>query len=309
MKRFGLVLAIVALLSPACGGRSQEPVNESDGLAALQTTSPDAGANGTKDKAKPKAPDKGKDAGGAKKKRPSGSASRGDDSNGDSTAGSDGPAPAPGGGGKKAAQPAQAAAAVPVPAGTHSYDTDGTTTVSGNSRRMPKRTTLAARPPSNGRQVQIRDLRDSDGNGTVVETHLVYREEGVYLTYVKITATFPGGFTDVRELQPSKPELIAPTGAEPGAKAAFTLRGSGTRADVDVAAKRFEDVTVGGAKARTLVVDTKIVFSGAIEGQQTSTSWFWGKHVLAVREAVATDVSNGPIRVQSQYQAVLTRLP
>jgi hypothetical protein len=59
---------------------------------------------------------------------------------------------------------------------------------------------------------------------------------------------------------------------------------------------------------QTLVVDTKIVFSGAIEGRQTSTSWFWGKHVMAVREAVATDVSSGPIRVQSQYQAQLTRL-
>jgi hypothetical protein len=198
---------------------------------------------------------------------------------------------------------------VPIPAGTHSYDTDGTTTVSGNTRRMPKSTTLTARGPRGDEQTQIRDLRDSDGNGTVVETRLLYREEGVYITYVKITASFPGGFTDVRELQPAKPELIAPTGAKPGASASFSMEGSGTRADVDVAAKRFEDVAVGGTNVRTLVIDTKIVFSGAIEGRQTSTSWFEGEHAMAVREAVATDVSSGPIRLQSQYQAQLTRLP
>ncbi|HEY7873538.1 MAG TPA: hypothetical protein VIG64_00285, partial [Actinomycetota bacterium] len=213
------------------------------------------------------------------------------------------------GGKKSAPRRPQVAAPVPIPAGTHSYDTDGTTTVSGNTRRMPKSTTLTARGPRGDEQTQIRDLRDSDGNGTVVETRLLYREEGVYITYVKITASFPGGFTDVRELQPAKPELIAPTGAKPGASASFSMEGSGTRADVDVAAKRFEDVAVGGTNVRTLVIDTKIVFSGAIEGRQTSTSWFEGEHAMAVREAVATDVSSGPIRLQSQYQAQLTRLP
>jgi hypothetical protein len=303
---------VLVLVFSACGGRSAEPEPEGQGLAALGESPPPTG--GTKAAHKDaKGGDKGGDKGAKGHPRPEGNGGRGQadggdggDDDGSAPSGTSGNAPS---GNKAAPRGPQVAAAVPIPTGTHSYDTDGSQTVSGNTSRMPKTTTLTARAAREGEQTQIRDLRDSDGNGTVVETRLLYRDEGVYITYVKITASFPGGFTDVRELQPAKPELIAPTGAEPGAKTSFLMSGSGTRADVDVAAKRFQDVTIGGTTVRTLVVDTKIVFSGAIEGQQSSTTWFWGKHVMAVREAVATDVSSGPIRVQSQYQALLTRLP
>lgn len=310
MKRLGGVVLVLALVLSACGGRSPEPASEGEGLAALdeQATTEGSATTDGGGKARSK-PNKEKERGGAKK----GGAAKGDteeNAGGDDDSGSPGGSSNAGGQGRKpASRPPQADPAAPIPAGTLSYDTDGTQSVSGNEDRMPRTTTLSARAPRGEQQVQTRDLRDSDGDGTVVETHLLYRPDGVYLTYVKITATFSGGFTDVRELQPPKPVLIAPTGAKPGATASFTMSGSGTRADVDVAAKRFENVTIGDSTVRTLVVDTKIVFSGAIEGQQTSTTWFWGKHVLSVREAVATDVSNGPIRVQSQYQAILTRLP
>jgi hypothetical protein len=303
-------LLVLVLLFAACGGRSTEPEAEGQGIAALDqddaATPPDAGQAG--DKTDANKDHKQKKAGGArgdesgKKKSSNDSASGADTADSDGSAGDSGAA-------KKAAQPAGATAAVPIPGGTHSYNTDGASTVSGNTSRMPKTTTLTARPPRGEEQTQIRDLRDSDGNGTVVETRLLYREEGVYLTYVKITSTFQGGFTDVRELQPAKAELIAPTGAGPGSAASFSMEGSGTRAEVDIKAKRFEKITVGGSSVNALVVDTRIVFSGAIEGEQNSTSWFWGKHVMAVREQVVTDVSNGPIRVQSQYEAVLRKLP
>jgi hypothetical protein len=302
---------VVLLLLAACGGRSPEPPADGEGVAALdqaetQTTPPKDEGNAGKEK----------DAGGAKGKPPTGKgngANRSDDANG-SGAGDGNNAPADQGSDGSSANSdssgaAQATPAVPIPAGTHSYDTDGSATVSGSRRPMPKTTTLGAKAPRKGQQVQIRDLRDSEGNGTVVESHLVYIEEGVYLTYVKITATFPGGFTDVRELQPSKPALIAPTGAGPGTTASFTMQGSGTRADVDIAAKSTQKVSIGGTSVNTLVVDTKIEFSGAYEGEQLSTSWFWGKHVLALKEHVRTDVTNGPIRVQSEYEATLTRLP
>jgi hypothetical protein len=310
MKRLGGVLLVIALVLSACGGRNPEPATGGDGLAALDEQAPsgDSATKGGDADAGSKAEKEKQKASGGKKQRAGGGATNpgaADDGESDAPdASSDGAQDK-----KPAPRQAQAAPAAPVPAGTLSYDTDGTQSVSGNQRRMPRTTTLTARAPRGDEQTQIRDLRDSDGNGTVVETRLLYRPDGVYITYVKITATFSGGFTDVRELRPPKPALIAPTGAKPGATASFSMEGSGTRADVDVAAKRFEDVTIGDSTVRALVVDTKIVFSGAIEGRQTSTSWFWGKHVLSVREAVATDVSNGPIRVQSQYQAVLTRLP
>lgn len=312
MKRLGGLFLVLVLVFAACGGNAPEPAEGGEGLAALDQTETDGGAgagDGGAGKNKDKAGSEGDKTGSSGKERPK--QKSGDDSSSeeegsaptdtDSSNGSEGSKP-------KQRSP-QATAAVPIPAGTHSYDTDGSTTVSGNESRMPKRTTLSARAPRGEEQIQTRDLRDSEGNGTVVETGLLYRQEGVYLTYVKITATFPGGFTDVRELHPSEPELIAPTGAKPGATTAFTMNGSGTRADVDVKAKRLQDVTVGSSTLTALVVDTRIVFSGAIEGQQSSTTWFWGKHAMALREAVATDVTNGPIRFQSQYQAVLTKLP
>jgi hypothetical protein len=314
LKRLGVLLVVLVLVFAACGGRAADPAEEDNGLAALEETGGGAGANandggGDDSGRKPKPGNKGS---GQSKKPPPKDKSSDPESSDDDDSAPQGDAPAGSGGkskDKQAPRSATAAAAVPIPGGTHPYDTDGSSTVSGNERRMPKTTTLSARAPRGEEQTQIRDLRDSEGNGTVVETRLLYRKEGVYLTYVKISATFPGGFTDVRELQPAKPELIAPTGAQPGQSASFTMQGSGTRAEVDVRAKRVEDVAVGGTTVQTLVVDTKIVFSGAIEGQQVSTTWFWGKHVLAVREAVATDVTSGPISFQSQYQALLTKLP
>lgn len=312
MRRLASLFIVIALLLAACGGRTPEPDTGGEGVAALDQTESDAGSatdEGAADKGKAKdgsngaKPKPGKRNGGGQQSNAGGSSGNA----GDAAPAEEGSGEGAGNGGSS--RPDQPTPAAPIPAGTHSYDTDGSTTVSGSKRAMPDTTTLSAKAPRKGVQVQIRDLRDSEGNGTVVESHLVYHEDGVYLTYVKITATFPGGFTDVRELKPSKPALIAPTGAGPGATASFTMQGSGTRADVDIAAKRAQKVTIGGTSVTALVVDTRIVFSGAYEGEQLSTSWFWGKHVVAVREHVRTDVTNGPIRVQSEYEAVLTKLP
>jgi hypothetical protein len=318
------VLIVTLLLLSACGGKSAEqPPAGGEGVAALDQSPNDGAGTATNEDGSDKK--KGDE---ASKKKGEADKDKGKDENAgaassDASGGSNGGGSAPaannsngssgssGGssGGSSSNGSSQAAPAVPIPAGTHSYDTSGSATVSGNKRPMPNPTTLTAKAPANGQQVQIRDLRDRDGNGTVLESHLVYSEEGVYLTYVKITATFPGGFTDVRELQPAKAALIAPTGAGPGSNASFTMQGSGTKADVTIAAKRWEKLSIGGSTVNALVVNTRIVFSGAYEGRQLSTSWFWGKHVLAVKEHVKTDVENGPIRVQSEYEATLTKLP
>ena len=316
MRRIGSLLVVALLLLSGCGSKADDPPTGGEGVAALDQSGGDAGTSdngngGDKSKHEDTSKDDGKKSG--DKGKDGGAAAQSDGSNG-SNDGGGGSAPGgsssnkpSGGSGSKGSD--EDTPAVPIPSGTHSYDTNGSTTVSGNKRPMPDTTTLTAKAPRNGDQVQVRDLRDSDGNGTVVESHLTYREEGVYLTYVKITATFPGGFTDVRELQPAKPALIAPTGVGPGSNASFTMQGSGTRADVTIAAKRWEKVSVGGTAVNTLVVNTRIVFSGAYEGQQVSTSWFWDKHVLAVKEHVTTDVKNGPIEAHGEYEATLTKLP
>lgn len=202
------------------------------------------------------------------------------------------------------AQPAP----VPIPAGTHAYATDGRRTVSGNTQDLPETTTLEAEGAQGDFQRQTRDLRDGDGYGTVTETHLIYGPQGVYLAYVKVTSSFPGGFTDVREFRLPDPVLIAPRGSGPGFETSFTMEGSGTRADVHIAAVRYESTRIGGTPLRSLVVDTTISFSGALEGEQRSISWYWPKHLWAVKEQVHTDVRNGPIRLLSDYRAEVKQL-
>jgi hypothetical protein len=301
LKRFGYLVLALALLTSACSARTSETASEGDGIAALDRSdanmdgaSSDGGAKAEKKKGKSVA---GKSA----TKKEAGSSSSKDTS---SSTSSENNAASAQGGENSGAQPA-----LPIPRGTHSYDTEGHSTVSGNRRDMPETTTLTAQAPRGDEQTQIRDLRDEDGDGTVVETRLQYRKEGVYITYVKITATFSGGLTDVRELKPRRPELIAPTGVGPGSSASFVMEGSGTRAEVRIKALGYDKIAIGGSSVNALIVDTKIVFSGALKGEQNSTTWFWNKHILALKEQVSTDVTNGPIRAQNDYEAVLTKLP
>lgn len=304
MKRLiGILLTLVLGLA-ACTTPEEPPQGD---IAALEgaekedAPAEDSGdgarkGDGAKKKAAPKR-------GGGKPAHPEGGNESGQSGNGGSDEaeqeGQSTGGPAPG---------AQASVS-PVPTGTYEYATNGRRSVSGNEESMPETTTLAAAAPADGAQRQTRDLRDSDGNGILTESDLLYRSGDVYLSYVKITARFQGGLTDVREFRLPRPQVIAPAGAGPGYRRGFTMQGSGTRAKVAIRALRYEDVTIAGKAVRALVVQNDIAFSGALEGHQRSTTWFWPKHLLPLREQVETDVRNGPIRVQSDYVATIRRLP
>jgi len=302
-----IVSALLALVmtASACGGDDPPESSRNDGIAALEQQDGGAGRDSGRGERKDgrkgtseQREDAAKGGGAGKKSSRTKDSSRG---------GSDTPAAGAntGGGGDAS----RAAAAVPIPTGTHAYATDGRTTISGDGNPMPKTTTLTAQAPRGGEQRQIRDLRDDDGNGMVTELRALYRPDGVFLAYVKVTSTFAGGFTDVREFTVPKPELIAPTGGRPGFTRTFTMRGSGTRADVTVSALRFQQIAIGGSATRALVVETTIEFSGSLEGEQSSISWFWPKHILVLKEQVRTDVANGPVRYRNDYEAVLKQLP
>lgn len=299
MKKVWSVLFVLALTAAGCGGGDSSGQADRDSAVADSASSGD-GENATGKTAQggnKSLPGKRKDSGSkdsSKSADASGAANEGTDSN--TTAA------------KPNREQSESKPAAPLSPGTYAYDTDGQTTVSGGTRPMPDTTTLDAEAPQDGVQIRVRDLRDSEGNGTVTETHLAFAPEGVYLTYVKVTSRFPGGLTDVREFRLDPPELIAPTDAGPGFSRSFVMEGSGTRAKVRIKALRFEKVTVDAHSINTLVVDTKIVFSGAIVGEQNSLSWFWPKHIAAVKEHVETDVRNGPIRAQSEYDAILREL-
>lgn len=302
MKKLSAILLAMALTAGACGGSTPDEPAE-DGIAALDEKKEKKSPSGGKPPGKKQAPGNDKDG----SKRPARTKTSGGTSQPQGGGESNEPSGGGGGGGGGGGTQAQAAPA-PVAQGEYEYATQGQRTVSGNSSSLPKTTTLTASAPSNGVQRQARDLRDSDGNGTLTETDLVYRPGGVYLSYVKVTSRFQGGLTDVREFKLPQPQLIAPAGGGPGFTRSFTMEGSGTRAKVSIAAHRWENVAAGGREVRSLVVETDIRFSGALEGYQRSVAWIWPDHLLTVKEQVQTDVRNGPIRLQGTYRAQLRQL-
>ena len=303
-KLLGTLLAATLLLG-ACTTPEEPP---SDDIAALEGEG-DAGAKGAKGGTDSKKGDPKKGGGSGGGGGNGGGTGSGGNGRGTQTGGDSGGGSGSGGsGGPPSSQP-QAAAAAPIPAGRYEYATDGERSVSGNRESLPETTTMTAGAPSGGKQRQTRDLRDSEGNGIVTDTDLVYGPKGVSLSYVKITSRFQGGLTDVREFRLPRPEMIAPRGAGPGTAGTFVMEGSGTRAKVTVRADRYENVSAGGQQLRALVVQTDIVFTGALEGHQRSISWFWPKHLLVLKEQVDTDVTNGPIRLQSNYEATIKRIP
>lgn len=303
MKRiFGLLL-VLGVTAAGCGGDAPRREDDGGGIAALEEAErekdgrPAPTRDTKKGTAKPRRVGTGE---GTKKNRVT---------KVEANSRSEPVEPSTGGGANTGSSRRRSVAAAPIPSGTYQYATDGHMTISGSTSELPDRTTLTAQAPEGGEQRQLRDLRDREGNGTLTETRLLYRPEGVFVTYVKVTARFPGGLTDVREFKPAKPELVAPTNGAPGFARSFSMQGSGTRADVTVKAVRHENMNVGTSPVKALVVETKTTFSGSLEGEQNSVSWFWPKHVLVLKEEVQTDVRNGPIRLRSNYDAVLTRLP
>jgi hypothetical protein len=203
--------------------------------------------------------------------------------------------------------PAQRSIAPPDP-GTYRYDTSGQTTYGGGfGEQLPPDTTLRVDPAHGVRQRSVRDMRDSQGNGSVTQTDLEFRPDGVYLDRVRTTTTF-GPASDVRDFRPSAPALVAKTGAGPGDHVEFTMTGSGTTADVTIDAIRTERLTVGGTTVDTLLVRTHTAFSGDLQGESTAETWYTIDRLLPVKEHVVTDAQTSAGSFHSEYRAELKQL-
>jgi hypothetical protein len=169
-------------------------------------------------------------------------------------------------------------------------------------------TTLTAYRPQGVRQRSVRDLRDSNGNGGVIETILEFRDDGVYLDSLKITTT-NGPISDVRELRPAKPVKVARTGAQVGDHVQFTMSGSNTEARVTIDIVRRQRLAVGSRSIDTVLVRSVTRFSGELQGESTSDTWYDPRHLLPVKEHVVTDARVGPNSVHTEYRAELQRAP
>ncbi|HEX2240593.1 MAG TPA: hypothetical protein VHJ82_05580, partial [Actinomycetota bacterium] len=181
MRRIWSLFFALALLLAACGGRSASndeatTTNDADTTGSVAENSPGQGdsSSGKKKRGTGMKPS-------ARTKPAAGPQDTSKTSSGNETASSSGNNASTARSGPKPTAPLQE--------GTYTYDTDGKATVSGGSRQMPEETTLSADAPRDGVQRLVRDLRDNDGNGTVVETHVGFANDGVYLSYVKTTST------------------------------------------------------------------------------------------------------------------------
>lgn len=208
------------------------------------------------------------------------------------------------------APPRPAGPATPLPPGSYRYDTRGSSSVSGGATATtsyPPVTTLNADPPQGQRQHSTRDLRDTRGNGTVVDATYDFEASGVYLVDIK-TTTSSVGISDEEEFRPSPPALVAPTGARPGAHLQFTMSNSTTTAQVTIDVLGSQTLTIGGAAVSTLEVRTVTRLSGEVSGQTTIDAWVSPDHNLNVKEHVVADGQVGLSSFHTDYTATLEHL-
>ena len=212
------------------------------------------------------------------------------------------------GGKKSQAQHTQAQSITPRQAGTYHYDTSGQTTYGGGfSQQPPSDTTLTVDPPNGAVQRSVRDMRDSQGNGSVTETWLEFRSDGVYLDRVKTTTQF-GPYSNVLDLAPKQPVLVAKPGAGPGAHTEFAMTGSNTTVHVTIDVIRKDRLTIGGQAVDTYLVRTHSTFSGDVQGESTADTWFTPDRLLPVKEHVVTDAKTSAGSSHSEYRAELKQL-
>jgi len=208
-----------------------------------------------------------------------------------------GATPEPGGGGADPAAP-----------GLYRFTTQGTTQVAdGPQRPMAEVTTLAVQPAQGRRQKTVRDLRDGDGSGAVIEQVLEYAPDGVKLVSYRLRTNFAGvGRTYTFDPQPP-PTVLVPQPA-PGWSTSFEMSGDGVTIRSEVRVTGSEQVRVDGAARETLVVEFSSTLGGALEGTQSAVNRIDLGSSLTLREDVRSDVRQDAVRVRTTYAATIRTL-
>ncbi len=291
--RLTWLLAVMALVAAACGGGGGDDEVASQGTSSSSSTSSTTTTPPADDSSASTAPGGGGD---------TGSGGGGSESGGTSD----------GSGGGGGTAPSEPEAAQPAAPGTYEYDTDGETETSGalgGTEELPELTTLEVQPADGARQRSVRDMRDENGDGTVTTTDLLFRDDGVYVEYLKIAAR-DSGVTFTFEFVLDPPELVAPTNPAPGFHTEFSTESTngGIRADVTIDISDRETVTIGGTSVETIVLVTHIEFEGDIDGESTSTDNIDPERSLRVHEDSVSDIQFGPTTAHTEYVATLRSL-
>jgi len=173
-------------------------------------------------------------------------------------------------------------------------------------------TTLVIDPPDGARQHSRRDLRDSAGNGSAVDSTLEYQAGGVLLDTLVVT-TKADLFNSELHFTPVVPAsaMLLATGSQPGAHREFDLAATGAttataHAVVDVL--RAEPVTVAGSAVPALVTRVVITLAGAVSARIEMDVWVAPSVRLFVKEHSVSDAAAGIFTAHASYDATLQRL-
>jgi hypothetical protein len=201
--------------------------------------------------------------------------------------------------------PAGATPAKPATPGTYTEDNSGTSTFGPPPAKSP----LIVDAPAGTRQHSTSDMR-AGGKGSVGETTLDYKPEGVYLVEVKVTTYTGTGFNQTLDFVGNPPPLAAPTGVKPGQSVDFDLSSNppGTNIHVHIDFVRNETITIGGQPVNTLVIHQVGTLSGNINGTQTMDAWVSPQYDLFVKSHSTSDATASGVHFTSDVTSTLEKL-
>jgi hypothetical protein len=164
----------------------------------------------------------------------------------------------------------------PTAAGTYTYDSSGSQTLSGGSRAVDATSTLTVSPASGGRQSST--LHDAQGD---TRQDVVLRPGGTWLGALSLTSP-----TLSKDFRFDPPVLLLPDPGTPGAR--WSWQGTSTDGSTTVSAAnqlvRRETLTVGGERVATVVLQTHLVITGKdLRYTADQTSWVAPAYRLPVR--------------------------
>jgi hypothetical protein len=201
--------------------------------------------------------------------------------------------------------PAGSTAAKPAAPGTYHYDNQSTGM--NTFGPPPAVSPLIVDAPQGTRQHATNDMT-SGGKGSITETTLDFKPEGVYLVEIKLTTKTAFG-NQTLDFIGSPPPLAAPTGVAPGQHVDFALTSNppGTTIQVHIDFVRMETITIGGQPVNTMVIHQVATLSGNFKGTQTADSWVSPQYDLFVKTHAVADITS-PVAAHTDETSTLEKL-
>jgi hypothetical protein len=194
--------------------------------------------------------------------------------------------------------PGKPAASKATAAGDYTYTSSGKVTAGTTPQDASGSQTLTISPLRGGIQ-HSRMHSDSTGD---TEQDVVVRDTGSYLASLKLSSP---AFS--KEFRPAPAVLLMPDPATVGRSWSWSGTSTDGKTHVTTTNKlmRQEDVTIGGSKVATVVLQTHLVLSGDVNYDAQVTTWWAPAYRLPVKTHTVGKGSFGAIPFSTDVTAVL----